>query len=159
MAKRSIPKATARGAAPRADKTRKPRTGPSVRGGPSAHSAPRDASGRPLAELLAGILDPATCFDRSHPLGRLGTLLLLQAFEWQSVVLDLHRQALRDSTFDEPVEDHLRTVARTAMGAYLEFVKSIPERRERLALAQSQIADALAEAIQELRQRLAELSE
>jgi hypothetical protein len=104
---------------------------------------------------VAEAFDHAMRLGSGHPLGRLTMLFALQALEWQSVALQLYHRALREGVFDAPpVDDHLRKVARTLMSAYLDLVKSAPERRERLLAGQAELVQALSEAVEDLRRHL-----
>src|ERR1700751_1337877 len=105
-------------------------------------AAPRRGSKR-----TSPLLDPSVLLAASHPLGRVGALLLLQALEWQSMALDLYARALQTGSLDAPVEDQLRQGARAMLGAYLDLVKSIPEHRGRLVQRQTEIVSAMAEAV------------
>jgi hypothetical protein len=140
MAKRSRRKPTSRRSAQA--RGRGPDPGQAGRG--------HGSSSRPFDELgdFSALLDPA------HPLGRLGTLVLMQGLEWQSAALGLYRRALQEGSLDAPVEDRLRSIARSMMGMYLEFVKSIPERREQLIAQHSDLAQAFSDALEDLRRRL-----
>ena len=154
MAKRSRTASTTRRATHRRGSPRSAARSDNGAGGKdrAGHDTPR----RPFDEFAEKRLDPSALLDRAHPLGRVSALLLLQGLEWQSAALEVYRRALQDGAFDAPVEDHLRKVARSLMSAYLEFVKSLPERRERLVAQQSELVKAVSEAIEDLRQRLVE---
>jgi len=117
----------------------------------SAASARRPNRKRPL-------LDPTVLLAASHPLGRVGALLFLQALEWQSMALDVYGRALRAGSMDASVEDQLRQGARVMLGAYLDLVKTTPEYRERLVLRQTEIVKAMGEALADLRERLGQPS-
>jgi hypothetical protein len=93
-----------------------------------------------------------------HPLGRLTTLFLIQLLEWQSTALEFYQRALREGVFDAPSEQHLRKMVRTMMSAYLDLAKSAPERRERLQVEQTELAQALSEVLEDLRRRLRQSS-
>ena len=119
------------------------------------HEQPgRDARRQFFDDFAETFLDPSALLDGTHPFGRVTRLLLLQSLEWQSAALDVYRRALQEGAFDAPVEDHLRKMARSLMSAYLELVKSLPERRERLLAEHAELVKAFSEAIDDLRQRL-----
>jgi len=137
-----------------------PRRAP-VRGGSSEHGGSAREPGRPPSPEqnafggLADVLDQILQMGHGHPLGQLGLLFLLQALEWQSAALDIYQRVLREGLLDVPAEEQARTIARSAMSAYLEFVKSAPERRERLLAGQAELARSLSAAVEDLRRRLA----
>jgi hypothetical protein len=112
--------------------------------------------GAPASRLLDDLASFSSLLDPAHPLGRLNTLLLMQGLEWQSAALGLYRRAFLEGSFEAPIEDRLRSVARTMMGMYLELVKAIPERREQLIAQHSDLAQAFSDALESLRQRLGE---
>lgn len=156
MAKRSRTASTTRRAAQRRGAARSTAAGSDGAGGQNGPG--REPRRHLFDELAETLLDPSALFDRTHPLGRVTALLLLQSLEWQSAALEVYRRALQDGAFDAPVEEHLRKVARSLMSAYLEVVKSAPERRERLIAQHSEWVKAVSEAIEDLRQRLVEPS-
>ncbi len=154
MAKRSRTASPTRRTAQRRGAARSTAASDNGRGGQDRPG--RDARRHLFDEFAETLLDPSALLDRTRPLGRVTALLLLQSLEWQSAVLEVYRRALQDGAFDAPVEDHLRKVARSLMSGYLELVKSLPERRERLVAQHSELVKAVSEAIEDLRQRLAE---
>jgi hypothetical protein len=101
-----------------------------------------------------GLFDPSALFDRAHPLGRVTALLLLQALEWQAALLDVYRRVLDEGAFDAPVEDQMRKVARNLMAAYLEVLKTMPERRARLMEQHAEMVKAMAKTVEDLREQL-----
>jgi hypothetical protein len=110
------------------------------------------------ARILEGVtqaLHHAVLFGKHHPLGRLSLAFVVHTLEWQSMLLEVYQRVLREGAFDAPTEEQLRKMARSMMSAYLELAKSAPERRERLLAGQAELAQALAEAIEDMRQRLA----
>jgi hypothetical protein len=118
----------------------------------AARGAKDGAAAESVQELLERFI-PAL-LDRS--LTRVGELFLLQALEWQSMVLDLYRHALKEGAFDVPIEDHLRATARSMLRSYLDLVKTIPEQREHLLTLQAELAKGFTDAVDELRRRVTE---
>ena len=146
----------ARGSRKTAQRRRAPDTAAAGAGAAGNRERPRSDTGqRPDDDVSDSLFDPFGLLDPSHPFQRMTALFLLQALEWQSAFLDVYRRALQDGPVDVPVEDHLRDVARRLMTAYLEVVKSLPERRERLAAQHFELLNAVSETIDDLRQRLA----
>jgi hypothetical protein len=131
-----------------------PRAAPGDNGAGDKERPGRDARRQLFEELADLLLEPSAMLDRAHPLGLVTSLVVLQSLEWQSAALEVYRRALQSGAFDAPVEDHLRKMARGLMEAYLELVKSLPERRERLIAQHSELVEAVSEAIEELRERL-----
>ena len=114
----------------------------------------RRGSARAGHSSADGLFDPSVLFDRTHPLGRVTALLLLQALEWQAALLDVYRRALDEGAFDAAVEDQMRKMARNLMAAYLEVLKTTPERRERLMEQHAEMVKAMADTIEDLREQL-----
>ena len=109
------------------------------------------------ARILEGVtqaLHHAVLLGKHHPLGRLSLAFVVQTLEWQSMFLEVYQRVVREGAFDAPTEEQLRKMTRSMMSAYLELAKSAPERRERLLAGQAELAQALAEAIEDMRQRL-----
>lgn len=153
MATRSRKGSAARGSRP----SRAHHRGTPPEGGtPAADAGQERTSDRRVLDGVAEAFDHAMRLGSGHPLGRLTMLFALQALDWQSVALQLYQRALREGVFDAPpvVDDHLRKVARTLMSAYLDLVKSAPERRERLLAGQAELVQALSEAVENLRRHL-----
>lgn len=94
-------------------------------------------------------------FGQHHPLGRLSVAFMVQTLEWQSMLLEVYQRVLREGALDAPTEEQLRKMARSMMSAYLDLARSAPERRERLLAGQAELARALADTIEDMRQRLA----
>jgi hypothetical protein len=151
---------SSKGSAPRAPASpRGGRSRPSTSvGGTTAETSRDDPGGRELFEDVTEAFAQELLLGPGDPLRRLTTLFLLQLVDWHSAVLEFYQRALRDGCFDGPAEDYLRKMARTMMGAYLDLVKSAPERRERLLAGQAELARVLSETLDNLRRRLSESS-
>ena len=148
MAKTARKRPTTRSASGRASQQQAPRDG-----GQSADDAP--GTGERILERLTAVLYQAALLGRHHPLGRLCVAYMLQTLEWQSMFLEIYQRMLRDGVLDSPTNEQLRGIARSMMTAYLDLAKSAPERRERLLMGQTELARALFEAIEDMRERLA----
>jgi hypothetical protein len=114
----------------------------------------RDTARPTLEDLTSDFLDPTKLLDPSHPLGRLSALLLTQLLELQAVLLRSYQRAFQELSLSGSLDDHLRQVARASTSVYLEFVKSIPEHRERLLAMHSPLVKTYLETIEDLQRRL-----
>ena len=159
MAKRARKRPTSRATSARASERASRNDGQGVhdsrRPDAAQEADDRPGTGERILERVAQVLHQAVLLGRHHPLGRLYVTYMLQMLEWQSMFLEIYQRTLRDAPLDPSTDEHLRRMARSAMTAYLDLAKSAPERRERLLAGQTELARALSEAIENMRQHLA----